>query len=101
MLLKAAMHIADISNPSKPNGIAVYWAECVTREFFEQCYSKQLCISQTYRILPSRTASLSTGLSALQGSSLSKEITKGSLVCQFLLCVTVTLPIWSEGNRAS
>jgi len=36
MILKAALHIADISNPAKPNSIAVYWAKKVIEEFFEQ-----------------------------------------------------------------
>jgi len=36
MLLKAGLHIADISNPAKPNHLCVYWAKKVTQEFFEQ-----------------------------------------------------------------
>jgi len=36
MVLKAALHIADIANPAKPNPICVYWAMKVTQEFFEQ-----------------------------------------------------------------
>lgn len=36
VMLKAAIHISDISNAAKPNRIAVYWAESVTDEFFNQ-----------------------------------------------------------------
>jgi len=36
MLLKAGLHLADISNPAKPNHLCVYWAKKVTQEFFEQ-----------------------------------------------------------------
>jgi len=36
MILKAGLHIADISNPAKPNPICVYWAKRVVQEFFEQ-----------------------------------------------------------------
>merc|ERR1719317_1645172 len=36
MILKAGMHLADISNPAKPNHLCVYWAKKVTQEFFEQ-----------------------------------------------------------------
>jgi len=36
MILKAGMHIADISNPAKPNHLCVFWAKKITQEFFEQ-----------------------------------------------------------------
>lgn len=36
MLLKAGLHLADISNPAKPNHLCVYWAKKVTQEFFAQ-----------------------------------------------------------------
>jgi len=36
MMLKAGLHLADISNPAKPNHLCVYWARKVTQEFFEQ-----------------------------------------------------------------
>jgi len=36
MVLKAALHIADIANPTKPLDICVYWARKITQEFYEQ-----------------------------------------------------------------
>jgi len=36
MFLEAGLHLADVSNPAKPIEIAVYWAECIMQEFFEQ-----------------------------------------------------------------
>jgi len=35
-ILKAGLHIADISNPAKPNKICVYWAKKIVQEFLEQ-----------------------------------------------------------------
>jgi len=35
-ILKAGLHIADISNPAKPNKICVHWAKKIVQEFLEQ-----------------------------------------------------------------
>ena len=34
--MKTALHLADISNPARPNKVCVQWAELVQEEFFKQ-----------------------------------------------------------------
>lgn len=36
MLIKFILHVADISNPAKPEAMSLYWADCVVAEFFAQ-----------------------------------------------------------------
>lgn len=36
LVLKVGLHLADISNPAKPQNICTYWAKRVVQEFFEQ-----------------------------------------------------------------